>query len=263
MSLPPIYSPKQQHENKVIASHNFGDIKRGSRNREGKDTEEHKTNMHNVMLKLDELEERDSMQESNREMIENNYEEESDEDDKIEENAESKITKLDALRLPRISAHYSTSPTQNVKKDFVTPPHINTNNNPYISSQESNPRGSNINDQEQCSKLWSNGYGIKYLEAILKDKCFDKEIQINSTKIPTEINLMRASIKVNECDLKNNILKLILNDKEDDLFLELEKIKLLKGMTHRYDSNTNLNKDSVINTSINVPTLHDVERECK
>ena len=259
MSLPPINPSKRQHDDNVSASHKFGDIKRGSRNREGKDDEEHKTNFNKAMLKLNEIKEGDSIQDSESDIIQNRYEDENDEEDKLKENVRIDATELRVLSQPKLTSHYASSPIQNVKKDFVTPPQIKTNNNPYVSSQESNMRESNIKDKEECSKLWFNGYGIKYLESIIKDKSLGKGALINSKKIQADINSMRTPIEINEYYLKNNILKFILNDKEEDLFSELEKAKLFNSTPHRDDSNTNLNKDSVINTSINAQTPHEIE----
>ena len=66
MSLPPINPSKQEHDSKVLASNNFGNIKRASRNTEGKnDKEENKLQHQSILNKLDVLNENKNVEESN------------------------------------------------------------------------------------------------------------------------------------------------------------------------------------------------------
>ena len=118
-----------------------------------------------------------------------------------------------------------------------------------------------MQNSEEDKEVQYDVYGIKYLEMILKDKSFAKGTQINSNKIQAEINQMRAGIKVSEWDLNSNLLKLIFNEKEEDLISELEQIRFSKNTDQRDDSNTNINKDWVMNTSINANTLHENKRK--
>ena len=265
MSLPPIGPSKQQHDNKVTASYNFEGIKWGSRNREGKEDEDQKSNIHHAMLKLDELQEGESMQDSNRDMIQNQYKDDSEEEEQEEEQADEndapKEMMLDPNSPPRLSAHYASLPMKKSKQEFKTPPLSKGVNNPYVSIQENSRHDSILKTKDFNKELVGNVYGIKYLEMIMKDKSLGKGAQINSKKIQAEINSMKAPIEINEWDIKNDLLKFILNDKEDEFFTELENIKLLKNIPHRDESNTNINKDSIINTSINAHTVNKNENK--
>ena len=133
------------------------------------------------------------------------------------------------MKLPRLSMHYASSPINENKPEFVTPPHPKkVNNNPYVSSHEISQSDSNSKNQDDDIQFVTDVYGIKYLEMILRDKSLAKSSQINSKKIQTEINLMRVPIEVAECDLNSHLLKLILSDKDDDLIAELDGLKLMK-----------------------------------
>ena len=61
-----------------------------------------------------------------------------------------------------------------------------------------------------------------------------------------------------EFHVQDPILKYVVNGKIADLISELEKLKLMKDAYNpiKHESNTNLMKETVVNTSINPPTPH-------
>lgn len=83
------------------------------------------------------------------------------------------------------------------------------------------------------------------------------EVVLN--KIQQEINELKFPSEVMEFHVNQNILKLVINDRLNDLIDELEAMKLLKesDVLIKKDSNTNIAKETVVNTSLNQLTPHD------
>lgn len=106
----------------------------------------------------------------------------------------------------------------------------------------------------------SDYYGIEYLQIrAMKDSKKYERVPFSNAKIQKEIDDLKYTSEIMEHQVKDKMFKLVINDNLRELMDQLETMKLLKDSDdpRNHDSSNNVVKETVINTSINLPTPHD------
>lgn len=93
----------------------------------------------------------------------------------------------------------------------------------------------------------------------MKDSKKYERVPFSNAKIQKEIDDLKYTSEIMEHQVKDKMFKLVINDNLRELMDQLETMKLLKDSDdpQNHDSSNNVVKETVINTSINLPTPHD------